>query len=116
MTRPPQPATTQGPTYIQLRLPGWLKNKIIQEAQQQNTTLNTYIITAITAAINNQHQTPQPPQATQPLPTTTHQIRAYITGQKLTGPCGKTDCTAQTNNYNTDKHTQFCTTCGIRIT
>lgn len=114
--RQPQPATTTGPTYIQIRLPGPLKNKLIQEAQNQNTTLNTYIITALTAAINNQHQIPQPPQATQPLPTTSDQIRAYITGQKLTGPCGKTNCTAQTNNHKTDRNTTFCTTCGIRIT
>jgi hypothetical protein len=116
MSRPPQTAQPDTNSYIQIRLPGWLKNKLAETAKQQNTTLNTYIITALTNALNTEHQIPPPPQAAQPLPTTSDQIRAYITGQKLTGPCGQTNCTAQTNNHKTDKHTTFCTTCGIRIT
>lgn len=116
MTRPPQPATTPGTVYLQLRVPGWLKNKIIERASELDTSVNALLLTAIKKWLEEDGTLPQPPPAITALPTTADQIRAWATGDKITGPCGQTKCAAldESGRWHSDKM-GFCTQCGIRV-
>lgn len=115
MPRPPQPATGNL-AYLQIRLPGWLKNQIITHTQNQNTTLNAWLIEAIQHALRTDLQLPPPPPAAAPPPTTADMIRQWATGQRTITPCGKTQpCTGQTQTGQwTHDGMHFCTECGIR--
>jgi hypothetical protein len=116
MSRQPQVATTTGTVYLQLRVPGWMKNKIIERAEELDTSVNALLLTAVKKWLEEDGALPLPPTAASPLPTTADQIRAWATGQKLTGPCGQTKCPAldEEGRWQSDGM-GFCTHCGIRV-
>lgn len=115
MTRPPQPATTNGTVHIQIRIPGWLKNKLITRATELDTSINALLVTAIKKWLEEDGTLPTPPPAAHPLPTTADQIRAWAQGIKLTGPCGQTECSARTGGIWETDLMGFCRECGIRV-
>ena len=116
MSRQPQQATTDGTVYLQLRVPGWLKNKIIERADELGVSVNSCLLIATKKWLEDEGTLPEPPVACNTLPTTADQIRAWATGQKLTGPCGQTDCKAldESGRWQSDGM-GFCRHCGIRV-
>jgi len=114
--RTPQKATGQT-AYLQIRLPGWLKNQIIDHCQNLNISLNAWLIEATQQALRTDLQLPTPPPAKAPLPTTADIIRQWATGERILTPCGKETCPATEGDYRYSKHDKqgFCNECGIRV-
>ena len=115
MPRTPQKATGQT-AYLQIRLPGWLKNQIIDHCQNLETSLNTWLTEAVQTAIRNDLQLPAPPPAAAPLPTTADMIRQWATGERVLTPCGKELCAALDDEGRWSHDGMgFCNECGIRV-
>jgi hypothetical protein len=114
--RTPQKATGQT-AYLQIRLPGTLKNQIIDHCQTLEISLNTWLIEAVQTAIRNGMNMPTPPPAKAPLPTTADMIRQWATGERILTPCGKETCPATEGDYRHSKHDgqAYCNECGIRV-
>ena len=109
----PQPAQPDTRSTLKTYLPGWLKNRVIQAAQADDTSINAWLINAILTQLN--HGVPAPaPQA--PLPTVHTQIRHYMAGESLIGPCGLlwADCGADENRIETGSGESWCSFCGVR--
>ena len=117
MARPPQPSTSpEDPTYVQIRLPGWLKNQIIEHCESLDCTLNAWLVETVIAAIRQEQGLPQPPPARAPLPTVADQIRAWALGERMVMPCGKTEsCAAFDGDTWHHDGMGFCNSCGIRV-
>ncbi len=116
MSRVPERATTEGQVYLQIRLPGKLKNQVIDNAESSNVSLNAWLLQAIQNMLRDGMPAPAP---LAPLPTHVDVLRAYLSGETLMGPCGQlaTDCDAVNGNRLTaDMSCQWCQTCGIRLT
>lgn len=115
MPRAPQPANPETGNYIQVRLPGWLKNDIIAHCEKLGCSLNAWLLEALQAAIRADRGLPEPPQARAPLPTTADQIRAWAVGERLVMPCGKTECAAFDGETWDHDGMGFCRECSIRV-
>lgn len=102
--------------HVVLRVPGWLKNVIIDLAAENGSSVNQWLLSAIHQATLEQRSIPAPPQARAPLPTTVDQIRAYAEGEKLTLPCGRQgdSCDGTLNPQPLGTHL-YCPTCHIRV-
>ncbi len=115
MPRTPQKATGQT-AYLQIRLPGWLKNQIIDRCETDSISLNAWLIEALQTAIRNDLQLPTPPPAKAPLPTTADMIRQWATGERVLTPCGKELCAALDDEGRWSHDGMgFCNECGIRV-
>ncbi len=117
MPRPPQKSATTGPNYIQVRLPGWLKNQLIEHAEKLDCTLNAWLVEAIQTQLRADLSLPEPPPARAPLPTTADMIRVWAVGERIITPCGKVSCPAvQEGDYRWEHDGMgFCNECGIRV-
>lgn len=114
MPKTPKPTTNPDSlNHLIIRLPGWLKNQLIEQANQQNISLNTLCLHALNTWIRTQQQFPPPPPDPQPLPTIADQIRAWACGEQLTQPCGRTDCDPGAGVKLGG--CTFCESCGIRL-
>lgn len=117
MPHKPQRANQPDSNYhVILRLPGWLKNQIIDLAAANGVSVNQWLNTAVHKAALEQHGIPEPPQARAPLPTTVDQIRAYAEGEKLVLPCGRQgdSCEGTLNPQPLGVHL-YCPECHIRV-
>lgn len=116
MPREPQRATGDL-AYLQIRLPGWLKNQVIDHCESRGISLNAWLVETVRTQLRNELQLPEPPPARAPLPTTADMIRSWATGERILMPCGKTDtCQAVDENGQWSHDGMgFCRECGIRI-
>lgn len=115
MPRSPQIANPEVGNYIQVRIPGWLKNDIIDHCAKLECSLNAWLVEAIQAALRSDRGLPEPPQARAPLPTTADQIRAWAVGERLIMPCGKQQCSADQGGTWVHDGMGFCRECNIRV-
>lgn len=116
MPRAPQPANPETGNYIQIRLPGWLKNDIIAHCDKLGCSLNAWLLEAVQAALRADRGLPEPPPARAPLPTTADQIRVWATGERLLLPCGKFgSCDGFAGDTWEHDGMGFCLSCGIRV-
>lgn len=115
MSRAPQPANPDSSNYLQVRLPGWLKNDIIDHCQKLGCSLNAWLVESLRASLRVERGLPEPPPARAPLPTTADQIRAWAVGEKLLTPCGKMECPAMSGDTWEHDSMGFCVHCGIRV-
>lgn len=114
MPRPPQTAKDQATVTVVARIPGWLKNKILEQAEADNISINGWLTNAILTQLN--HATPAPAPR-HPIPTPADQLRAYMTGEALLGPCGNPidQCAAPSDRIESASGDYaFCGACGIR--
>ena len=110
MPRPAKPSKPDIDYQLAVRIPGWLKNQIIEIAATQNIGLNEWVALQIYIAAREQKGLPTKPTG-RPLPTTADHIRHYLAGENILMPCGKTTCNYQPEHIG---NTEFCQTCGIR--
>ena len=116
MSRAPERATTSGTVYLQVRLPGQLKNEVIDAAGAQGVSVNTFLLQGIQ---NMLREGMPPPAPGAPLPTSQDALRSYLLGETLLGPCGnpKEECGAMNDDLlSGDRLTDWCGQCGIRLT
>lgn len=114
MPRPPQQAHPDATVTVVARIPGWLKNRVLQQADDGGVSINVWMTNAVLTQLN--HGVPAPPPV-RPLPELAHQLRAYLSGEQLLGPCGLPieACDAPQHQIETAaKDAAFCATCGIR--
>lgn len=115
--RPPQPAARdEGMNYFHIRLPGWLKNQVIEVTKKNNTNVNGWITEVIRRGLREEWGLPEPPPAVAPLPTTADQIRLWVSGEKILTPCGKVNtCFGTQNEPYRHSGMSFCKECDIRV-
>ena len=102
---------------LYIRVPGWLKNQIMEQADLEGTSINTWCANELRLAIRNSLGLPPPPPAAAPLPTPSDALHAYLTDTPLTTPCGRTrTCTGLTEPPETLNGLSWCIECGIRLT
>ena len=114
MPRPPQTAKDTATVTVVARIPGWLKNRVLQQAEENNISINGWLTNAILTQLN--HGVPAPP-ARHPLPTPADELRAYMTGDVLLGPCGQVKelCVGVGERVESvSGEFGFCSACGIR--
>ena len=117
MPRPPQSANPHTPNYLQVRLPGWLKNEVIAHCERLGCSMNAWLVESIQTALRDGRGLPEPPQARAPIPTPADEIRAYALGERLTTPCGRYDTCDGMDPAKVWDHDgmSFCSTCSIRV-
>lgn len=117
MTRiPVQAADPLAWNYIQVRIPGRLKNEIISLAAEQNCSVNIWITQILESAVRAKKGIPEPPPARAPLPTVRDELRAYLKGEKLLTPCGREgSCTGTETPPMLVDGLGFCSECSIRV-
>jgi hypothetical protein len=107
----PKPAKHDHKKYnLVILVEGWLKNEILQAAQNENTSIQQWCNTILLDAIRTHKKLPNLQNGTH-LPTPAEALHAYLTGTTTLNPCGKTNCTPIPINL--DNHT-YCDTCGCR--
>lgn len=111
MPRPPKPSKPDIDYQLFVRIPGWLKNEIIDLAASQNIGLNEWVALQIYIAAREGKGLPVKPTG-RPLPTTADHIRHYLAGENILMPCGKTECDFEPEQIGS---AEFCRTCGIRV-
>ena len=117
MPRPPQPSTTNGPNYLQIRLPGWIKNQIINHCEKLGCSLNAWLVEAVQAQLRADLRLPDPPPAKAALPTTADMIRLWAVGERVVMPCGAVEPCSAVDPEGRWVHDGlgFCGFCGIRV-
>lgn len=115
MARAPQRATTDGQNYLQVRLPGSLKNDVIDAAEEANVSVNAWLLQAIQDLLRGGMPAPAP---VAPLPTHLDVIRGYLTGETVLAPCGQPqdECPGMGDRLSGDRSVDWCRSCGIRLT
>jgi hypothetical protein len=109
--RPTPPRGDDEPHQICVRIPGWLKGRMLEICEREGISLNAFVSNAIRESERSGRGLPSPPDA-RPAPTVADVLASYATGEKLVKPCGKTRCDqrlVRLDGY------QFCDECGIRI-
>ena len=110
MSRTPQRADLPDGKYnLVVQIPGWLKNEILDACA--GARINQWVSAVLLAAVRESRGLPPAPPAAAPKPTPADQIRAYMTGEKIVQPCGRTDCNPQWEEI---QNMEFCRECGTR--
>lgn len=116
MGRTPQrhPDGTDGILY--LRVPGWLKNELVDQADAAGLSLAAYVGAILHRIARQDAGLPEPPPARAPIPTITDVLHEYATGEPLLTPCGKQrTCDGLDATPRTIGSIQFCAVCDIRL-
>jgi len=111
---PRQPTPPRGDDELHqicVRIPGWLKGRVLAICEREDISLNALVSNAIREAERADRGLPSPPEG-RPNPTIAEVLAAYATGDKLTRPCGRTRCDQRLVRL--DGH-EFCDECGIRV-
>jgi hypothetical protein len=110
MSRNPQRAELPDGKYnLVVQIPGWLKNEILEACA--GARINQWVSAVLLAAVREARGLPPAPEPSAPKPTTADELRAYLTGEKLLQPCGKTDCVPEWQQV---QNMEFCKNCGVR--
>ena len=75
------------------------------------------MISVVQRALREEWGVPEPPRAVRGLPTTADEIRAYVAGERLLGPCGLVvgECVAVSGGVRVAGGLGFCSGCGVRV-
>jgi hypothetical protein len=97
---------------IHFRLLGSQKNEIIDYAKAQGLSVNQLVLFAVIDFIRNEKGIPSPGSAQFTIPTMEETITAYMRGEDILTPCGKTQCDMELVDVS---GMQFCKSCNIRV-
>jgi len=115
---PKSPQRTNPDTQINLavRIPGWLKNQVVDYLEETDQSLNQWFTSVLQRALREGWGVPEPPPAQRPLPTTADEVRAWAAGDRLLGPCGRGvgDCVGLVERFEVSGLV-FCSGCSIRL-
>jgi hypothetical protein len=116
MPAKPRKSKPDKPAVIVLRLPGHLKNSLIDHARRKGVPYTNWAVHALRAQMDADLGVPPPPPAVAPLPTQVDQLHAYLRGEKLLLPCGRegTSCPGTLNPESVAGY-YFCPECRIRV-
>lgn len=97
---------------IVLRVPGKIKNQLIDAAKKQNLPLSQYLIYCAWEHTRTQKGIPQPGNAQYSFPDTSTVLRAYLSGESVLMPCGEPVCVMTVVEV---AGFEFCDTCNVRV-
>lgn len=116
MPAKPRRSRPDKPTNVVLRVPGHVKNQLVEHGKKLGVPYTNWAVHALIRAMNDDLGIPPPPPASAPLPSSVEQIHAYLSGEKLTLPCGRvgTSCPG-TERPERIAGYDFCPECSIRV-
>jgi hypothetical protein len=91
---------------------GSQKNEIIDYAKAQGISVNQLVLFAVLDFIREKKGLPSPGSAQFSIPTMEETLAAYMRGEQILTPCGKTECNMDLVDLS---GMQFCKTCNIRV-
>lgn len=97
---------------IVLRVKGSMKNEILAHSKKNNMSLSEYILYCVWEHMRSERGIPLPGPSQYALTTPQEQIAAYLAGETLLTPCGKTSCDMTVVEVS---GISFCNTCNVRI-
>lgn len=112
MPREPIPPRSDDELHqVCVRIPGWLKGRMLAICEAEGISINAFVSNAIREAERSGRGLPSPPEgrATASLADV---IASYATGERLVKPCGKLRCDMRIVALDGSK---FCDECGIRV-
>lgn len=117
MPAKPRKSRADKPAVIVLRLPGHLKNRLIDYCDSLGVPYTNWAVLALLAQMDAGLGVPAPPPAVAPIPSQVDQLHAYLRGERLTLPCGRegTSCPG-TESPERVAGFGFCPECRIRVT
>lgn len=108
----PQHNNPDKPANLHIRIPGWLKNQILDQAQTAGEPLNRYVAAILHQAVN------QPPvEASERRTVTVSDVIAdYLSGAATTAPCGRVwPCDGSGVPPTLVSGAEFCSVCNVRL-
>lgn len=109
----PQKAKYEDRLYnVGIRISGKQKNLIIDHAKSKGISVSQLIEYAVWEFIRQDKGIPSPGPSQFAKTTPEDEIRAYLSGQTLLKPCGKTQCEQVSVMF---QGMEFCDTCNLRI-
>lgn len=97
---------------ITLTLSGEQKNEIIDYAEKIDVSLNALILYATLIFIRAEKGIPEPGPSQFSIPSLEEVLTAYLRGETLYKPCGKTECDQDLTDIS---GMSFCKTCNLRV-
>ena len=94
-----------------VRIPGWLKNQIVDICQREDCSLNDWALSVLLEAARVEKGLPPAPERPGRLIDAAEAIRSWMAGEPMLTPCGKRKCDRKDEKVGS--HT-YCVTCGIR--
>jgi hypothetical protein len=105
----PQHSNPDHTVHLQIRIPGWLKNQILDAAG--TTPLNTWVAAALHEAVNR----PVVESAGRAV-SVTDVIADYLQGRSTTAPCGRVwPCEGDGVGRVNVNGVLFCSVCNVRV-
>ena len=96
--------------YLNIRLPGWLKNKVTDAAAAAGVSTNTWLLNAVHQQLFFGDERPTP----RLIPSASEVIADYLAGRQTMSPCGKPfPCEGNESRVLLGTHT-YCGVCNIR--
>lgn len=109
----PQRSNPDRTTILQIRIPGWLKNQILDAAGPQS--LNTYVAGILHQAVNKPTEAPLAPSEPRSV-SVTDVIADYLSGRSTVAPCGRVwPCDGSGTEPVVVNGNEFCAVCNIRL-
>ena len=112
----PRKSRPDKPAVIVLRLPGRLKNQLIDYCDSIGVPYTNWAVLALIRQMEAELDIPPPPPAAAPLPSQVDQLHAYLRGERLLLPCGREGLScAGTERPERIAGFDFCPECNIRV-
>ena len=99
---------------VYVRVPGWLRNRIVRLATDQGVTINSWAANVLHRAAEEGLGLPEPPPPVTPLPTLDDVVRGYLTDAPLVEPCGAVSPCERTGTFGVSG-VEYCRECRIRV-
>ena len=116
MGRHPQRHPDDVDALLSIRVPGWLKNEIVDQAKAADVSISAYLGAIIHRVVRRDLGLPEPPPAKVPIPDVADVLRAYATGQPMLTPCGAHgSCPGLDAEPLRIGSVRFCSICDIRL-
>lgn len=101
---------------LYIRVPGWLKNDLAGLADQQGLSINAWCANQLRLALREQRGLPAPPVPAGPVAGPVEAVRAWLEGETLLTPCGRTgSCAGTDGEVELVSGVGWCRECGIRL-
>lgn len=115
MPRRPIRARNEGSSYnLVIRIPGRLKNEILDHCAGIDAPINSWVVSVLLEALRDARGLPPPPPAAAPLPTIDEVLRSYVLGERIIMPCGQPGPCAGENPVKLGG-IDYCPECSIRV-
>jgi hypothetical protein len=108
--KPNEPRSDDELHQICVRIPGWLKGRMLRICEREGLSINAFVSNAIREAEREDRGLPSPPEG-KPVPTLADVLGSYATGERILRPCGKTRCDMRLVVLD---GAEFCDVCGVR--